>query len=163
MTPSGLVPSLAATPSFAVTYYGSVWVTVHLFAGLALGNAVPAPYWALALIVVASHVFLDVIPHWDYTRTSHPVRYGAADFSASVLTLLVAFLAFDASPALLLLGVLAAAPDFDVLYNAARGRRGDYWWPSHWASFPHGSCAPLPGILTQATVVAVSGLTLALA
>ncbi len=145
-----------------MAYYSAVWVTVHLYAGLALGAAIPAPWWALTLIVLASHVLLDLVPHWDYTRTEHPVRYGALDFGAAVLTVIVGYVAFGASVGLLALGVISAAPDFDVLYNAARGRQGDYWWPSHWKSFPHGSCAPLPGILTQAAVMAASCLTLAL-
>lgn len=140
-----------------------MWVTVHLYAGLALGAAIPAPYWALVLIVLAAHILLDLVPHWDYTRTSHPVRWGSLDFGAGALTVVVGYLAFGASPGLLLLGVISAAPDFDVLFNAARGRQGDCWFPSHWRSFPHGECAPLPGIVTQAAVVAASCVTLALA
>lgn len=146
-----------------MTYYGPVWVVVHLYSGLGLGAVIPAPYWALVIIVLAAHVVLDLVPHWDYTRTSHPVLYGSLDFGACVVTLLVAYFAFGAPLWLLALGILSALPDFDVVYNAARGRQGDYWFPSHWRSFPHGSCAPLPGILVQAVVVALSCVALALA
>lgn len=140
-----------------------MWVVVHLYSGLALGAAIPAPYWALVLIVIVAHVALDLVPHWDYTRTSHPVTYGALDFGASVLTLVVGYLVFHAPIPLLILGIISAAPDFDVVYNAARGRQGDYWFPSHRRGFPHGSCKPLPGILVQAVVVALSCVAMALA
>jgi hypothetical protein len=140
-----------------------VWVVVHLYSGLALGAAIPAPYWALVLIVLAAHVALDLVPHWDYTRTRHPVIYGSLDFGVSLVTLIVGYFVFHAGLPLLALGVISAAPDFDVVYNAARGRAGDYWFPSHRKGFPHGRCKPLPGILTQAVVVAASCVALALA
>jgi len=139
-----------------------VWVVVHLYSGLALGAAIPAPYWALVIIVIVAHVLLDLVPHWDYTRTSHPLAFGSLDFAASLLTVLAGYFAFHASIGLLVLGSLSAAPDLDVLYNAARHREGQYWFPSHRKGFPHGSCAPLPGILVQAVVVAACCVTLAL-
>lgn len=140
-----------------------MWVVVHLYSGLALAVLVPGPYWALVIVVLVAHVLLDLVPHWDYTRTSHPVRYGAMDFAAALLTCIVGYLAFGASLRTLSLGVLSAAPDFDVLINAARGRTDKYWFPSHWERFPHGSCAPLQGITVQAVVVALSCVALALA
>ena len=145
-----------------MAYYAAVWVVTHLYVGLALGVAVPAPYWALVLIVLASHIVLDLIPHWDYTHTRHPVFYGTLDFGAGLLTVVVGFFAFGASPWLLLLGILSAAPDFDVLFNASRGRQDHYWWPSHRSEFPHGKAAPLPGILGQVAFIAASCVVLAL-
>lgn len=140
-----------------------MWVVVHLFVGLAIGVAVPLPLWVLVLLAIGSHVALDLIPHWDYTHGSSPVVAAALDFLASLATLAVAWLVFGAAPAVLLVGIVSAAPDFDVAYAAARGRIGDYWFPSHWQSFPHGSCSPVPGILTQAAVVAASCAAMALA
>lgn len=138
-----------------------MWVVVHLYTGLGLG-LLPLPYWSLVLVVLASHLFLDVVPHWDYTHSAHPIRWGALDFGASLLTVVVGYLAFGAPLRLLALGILAAAPDFDVLVDVLRHSRGQYWWPGHRPSFPHGSAAPLPGIATQAVVVIAAAAALAL-
>ena len=138
-----------------------MWVVVHLYSGLALGR-LPLPYWALVLVVLASHVLMDLIPHWDYTHTSHPIRWGACDFAAGLLTVVVGYVAFGAPLRLLALGVLAAAPDFDVLARGLRHGRGEYWWPSHRSGFPHGRARPLPGIATQAAVVVASVVAIVL-
>lgn len=60
---------------------------------------------------------------------------------------------------MLLLGVLAATPDFDVLAKAVK-KRHDYWFPSHWRRFPHGSCCPVSGVAVQVAIVSVSGALL---
>jgi hypothetical protein len=135
-----------------------VWVVTHLYAGLALAQ-LPLPLWVLVLVMLASHVVMDLIPHWDYTRTRHAMLWGALDFGAGLLTVIVGYWTLGASPRVLLLGVLAAAPDFDVLLN---GRHGRYWFPSHRPPFPHGACGPLPGIAVQAVIVAAAGTVLAL-
>jgi hypothetical protein len=140
-----------------------VWVVVHLYVGLAIGVLVPWPYWALVVLAVGSHVLMDLIPHWDYTRSRRRVLWGLCDFSAGLVTLIVGYLAFHLPLGALALGVIAAAPDFDVLFNAMRGRAGDYWFPSHWQRFPHGQCSPLPGVAVQAVVVAGCCLGMALA
>ena len=140
-----------------------MWVVVHLFVGLAIGVAVPLPLWALVLLVIGSHILLDLVPHWDYTHTDPVILWGALDFLAGLVTLIVAWLVFGASWQVLLLGFLAAAPDFDVVFAAARGRSGEHWFPSHRKSFPHGKCGPALGITTQAIVVAGSCLAMALA
>ncbi len=135
-----------------------MWVVTHLYAGMALAQ-LPLALWALVLVMLASHVVMDLIPHWDYTRTSHAMLWGALDFGAGLATVIVGYVAFGASLQVLLLGILAAAPDFDVLVN---GRHGRYWFPSHRPPFPHGACGPLPGIAVQAAVVAASCVVLAL-
>jgi len=137
-----------------------MWVVVHLYTGLALG-LLPLPYWALALVVLASHLLLDLVPHWDYTHASHWVRWGACDFAAALTTVVTGYVAFGAPLRLLALGILAAAPDFDVVVRGLRHGRGEYWWPGHRSGFPHGEAGPLPGIASQAVVVAISAMILA--
>jgi hypothetical protein len=139
-----------------------MWVVVHLFAGLALG-VLPLPFWALALIALASHLLLDLVPHWDYTHTAHPVVWGAADFTACLLAVVLAAAVFGAPLRLLGVGMIAAAPDADVVASGLRGGRSSSLWPGHWQHFPHGACRPLPGIATQVVVLLASGLALALA
>jgi hypothetical protein len=129
---------------------------------MALGAVIPVPFWALVIVVIVAHVALDLLPHWDYTRTRHPIAYGALDFGASLLTLAIGWLVFRAPASLLVLGAISAAPDCDVLISAASGRQGNGWFPSHWRRFPHGECKPLPGILVQVLVVALSCAALAL-
>lgn len=139
-----------------------MWVVVHLYAGLALAQ-LPLPLWALVIVMILSHILMDLIPHWDYTRSGRTLPWASLDFIACLLTVLLGGLVFGLSLQMLLLGVLAAAPDFDVLVKAIRGRRDGYWFPSHWRRFPHGQTTPLPGIAVQALVVAVSCIALALA
>lgn len=135
-----------------------MWVVTHLYAGLALA-LLPLPLWALVLVMLASHLLLDLVPHWDYTRAQQAIRWGAADFGVSVLTVALGLSVFGLSLQTVLLGILAAAPDFDVLLHGSDKR---YLWPSHRPPFPHGSCGPLPGIAVQAAVIAASIAVLAL-
>lgn len=44
-----------------------MWVVVHTYVGLAIASLLHLPFWLVALIVLASHVLLDLVPHWDYT------------------------------------------------------------------------------------------------
>ena len=80
----------------------------------------------------------------------------------SLVLVVVGYVAFGAPLRLLALGILSAAPDFDVLVGTLRHGQGEYWWPGHRSSFPHGRAAPLPGIATQAVVVIAAAAALAL-
>ena len=133
-----------------------MWVIVHVYVGLAIGSAVGAPYWLLVLVVLASHVLLDLVPHWDYTVTDRQVLWGALDFGGGLLTLVLCLVFLKTPWSVLALVPISGAPDFDVLVNTLRGRRSDYWFPSHWRRFPHGRCGPLPGIAVQAAIMAAS-------
>lgn len=140
-----------------------MWVVVHLYVGLAIGAAVPLPLWALILVAIGSHVLLDLVPHWDYTHTPPVILWGTLDFLAGLVTLAAAWLVVGASWQVLLVGIVAAAPDFDVVFAAGRGRVGQHWFPSHREGFPHGKCGPALGISTQAIVVAANCVAMALA
>jgi hypothetical protein len=133
----------------------AVWVIVHVYMGLAIAAVTPAPRWAIALIVVASHVLIDLVPHWDYTFTRKIVLWGSADFLASLASLIVFFVVLDAPLWMLAMGILSGAPDFDVLVSGLRGDDARHWFPSHWRRFPHGQCAALPGVTIQLALVAV--------
>jgi hypothetical protein len=133
-----------------------VWVIVHVCVGLAIGAAVGAPYWLLVLIVLASHVLLDLVPHWDYTVADRQMLWGALDFGASLLTLVLCLVFLKTPWSVLALGPISGAPDFEVLVNTLHGRRRDYWFPSHWRRFPHGRCGPLLGISVQAAIMVAS-------
>ena len=132
-----------------------MWVIVHVFVGLAIGSAVEAPYWLLVIIVLASHVLLDLVPHWDYTVTDRQVLWGSLDFGASLLTLVLCLI-FLKTPWSVLALASSGAPDFEVLVHTFRGHRNDYWFPSHRQRFPHGRCRPLPGITIQAAIMAAA-------
>jgi hypothetical protein len=59
---------------------------------------------------------MDLVPHYDYTVSRHPVAYGVLDFSGS----LAAFLRLPGSRSagrfwLAFMGLLSGAPDWDVL------------------------------------------------
>jgi len=135
-----------------------VWVIVHVYVGLAIGTAVEAPYWLLVLLVLVSHVLLDLVPHWDYTVTDRQVLWGALDFGASLLTLVLCLIFLSTPWSVLALGPISGAPDFEVLVDTMRGRRSDYWFPSHRQRFPHGRCGPLPGIAIQAGIMAAAAV-----
>jgi uncharacterized membrane protein len=69
-----------------------MWVTTHVLAGLAIAAALGGPWWLVLVAVIVAHVVMDLIPHWDYTKTTHPVLYGWCDFLAGLILWLVAWL-----------------------------------------------------------------------
>ena len=133
-----------------------MWVVVHLYVGLAIGASVKAPFWEVAVLVVASHVLLDLVPHWDYTAAAHDILWGWADFLAALATLIVGFAVLHMPLAVLAMGPISGAPDLDVLIYTITGRKGRKWFPSHWDTFPHGRCGPRLGIPLQLGVIVVS-------
>jgi hypothetical protein len=132
-----------------------MWVIVHTYVGLAIASLVHRPFWQVALLVIASHVLLDLVPHWDYGQAPHAIAWGWLDFLAALATLLV-LLAAGTPWSIVLMGPISGAPDFDVLFFVAAGGRGRKWFPSHWRSFPHGHCGKRVGIALQAAIMAVS-------
>ena len=132
-----------------------MWVIVHVYVGLAIGTAVRAPYWLLVLIVLASHLLLDLVPHWDYTVTAHALAWGWLDFLGALATLIVLLLA-GYPWAVVLMGPISGAPDFDVLFFVIGKGRGRKWFPSHWDRFPHGHCGRTAGVTLQFAIMAVS-------
>ena len=132
-----------------------MWVIVHTYVGLAIASLLHLPFWQVAVLVIASHVLLDLIPHWDYGQTAHALAWGWVDFLAASATLVV--LAATGTPwSIVLMGPIAGAPDFDVLFFVATGGRGRKWFPSHWGSFPHGHCGKKVGITLQFAIMAAS-------
>jgi hypothetical protein len=132
-----------------------MWVVVHTYVGLAIASLVHAPFWQVALLVIASHVVLDLVPHWDYGQTAHALAWGWVDFLAALATLL-ALLATGSPWSIVLMGPISGAPDFDVLFFLINGGRGRKWFPSHWRRFPHGHCGKTPGIALQGAIMAGS-------
>ena len=109
-----------------------MWIIVHTFVGLTIGAALDLPWWALALIAVGTHVPLDLVPHWDYTVSRRRLLWGWVDFLSSLATVLACWLVLGAPFALVALGPISGAPDFDVLHATIRGREDRHWFPSHW-------------------------------
>jgi hypothetical protein len=62
-----------------------MWVIVHMLTGLALGSALGGPWWFLFPLALVAHVVIDLIPHWDYTRTRHRVFLGVLVVSKSLV------------------------------------------------------------------------------
>lgn len=132
-----------------------MWVVVHVYAGLAIAALLREPAWLVAVLALASHIPLDLIPHWDYTVSSRPVLWGWIDFLAGLATLIACLLWLKMPFWMVCMGPLSGAPDFDVLVAAIRGHRSRHWFPSHWTSFPHGTAGPLPGVAVQLVIVAL--------
>jgi hypothetical protein len=132
-----------------------VWVIVHTYLGLAIASLVHRPFWQVAVLVVLSHVLLDLVPHWDYGLTAHAVVWGWVDFLAALATLLV-LLAAGTPWSIVLMGPISGAPDFDVLLHVASGHHAPRWFPSHWSSFPHGHCSMNAGIALQLAIMVAS-------
>jgi hypothetical protein len=134
-----------------------VWVIVHTWVGLALASLLHLAFWQMTLVVLASHVLLDLVPHWDYTAGRGRLLWGSVDLlaaAASAIALLVCGLPF----ATVVLGAISAAPDLDVVGSAVWGRESRHVFPSHWPGFPHGRCGPALGIPLQLGIVAVSAV-----
>jgi hypothetical protein len=132
-----------------------MWVIVHTYVGLAIASLVHRPFWQVALLVIASHVLLDLVPHWDYTLTAHALTWGWLDFLGALLTLIVLLLA-GYPWAVVLMGPISGAPDFDVLFFVLGKERGRKWFPSHWDAFPHGRCGEAAGVTLQVAIMAGS-------
>jgi hypothetical protein len=132
-----------------------MWVIVHTWVGLALASILHLPFWQMVLVVLAAHVLLDLVPHWDYTADRGRLFWGSVDVFAalgSVIALPMCGLPF----AVAVMGVISGAPDLDVVGSAAGGRETQPIFPSHWPRFPHGHCGPAVGIPLQLAIVAVS-------
>ena len=140
-----------------------MWVVTHVLAGLAIAALVGGPWWLLVILVLVSHVLMDLVPHYDYTVSRHPVAYGALDFGGSLAAFLVCLLPLGWPLWLAFMGLLSGAPDWDVLIATLRGDHARKWFPSHWASFPHGSSGPLWGISVQVALMAASVAAIAVA
>lgn len=136
-----------------------MWVTTHVLSGLALAALLSAagwPWWAILLVVVLAHVLMDLVPHWDYTVSRHPLAFSVVDFLASLLLFLAVWLALGWPFWLALMGLVSGSPDWDVVVAELRGGDARKVFPSHWKSFPHGRSGPVWGIGVQVAIMAAS-------
>lgn len=139
-----------------------MWVTTHVLAGLGIATALGGPWWLILILVVLAHVLMDLIPHWDYTVSRHPVIYGWCDFLASLAAFLGAWLLLGYPWWIAFMGLVSGAPDWDVLIAIMRGEDARKFFPSHWESFPHGRSGPGWGISIQVAIMVASvGIVLA--
>ncbi len=132
-----------------------MWVVVHTYVGLAIASLLHLPFWLVTLIVLASHVLLDLVPHWDYTVGGRRTLWAGADVLAALATV-IALLAAGMPVAVVVMGPISTAPDFDVVGSALWDRDSRHVFPSHWRRFPHGRCGPAPGITLPLAIVAAS-------
>jgi hypothetical protein len=133
-----------------------MWVSTHVLAGLAIAAALGGPWWLVLIAVILAHVVMDLVPHWDYTGSRHPVFYGVCDFVAGGVAWLLAWLLLGMPFWLAAMGPLSGAPDLDVLVAEIRGRQDVHWFPSHWKRFPHGRAGRPWGIGVQVVIMAAS-------
>ena len=134
----------------------------HLITGFALGSALKASLWLVLPAALGLHVLLDLVPHWDYGFSLRRPWWGYGDFALSAATFVVCYSYLGFTRRTLLTGLVSAAPDLDILLSALPLRWRLKWFPSHWASFPHGRADQALGILTQVGAVAVAVAILAL-
>jgi hypothetical protein len=127
----------------------------HLVAGFALGSALKVSLWILVPAALGLHVLLDLVPHWDYGFTLRRPWWAYGDFALSAATFVVCYSYLGFTERALLTGLVSAAPDLDILLSVLPVRWRLKWFPSHWASFPHGRAGQALGILTQVGAVAV--------
>ena len=137
-----------------------MWVITHVLAGLGIAAALGGPWWLVAVVVLLSHVLMDLVPHWDYTDSNHLTVYAWCDFVASLAAVCLAWAALGHPWWVAFMGVLSGAPDADVLIWLARGREGRKLFPSHWERFPHGRSGPAWGISVQVAIMALSAAML---
>ncbi len=145
-----------------------MWVIVHVFSGLALGAALGGrgaePTTSLLVLLplaLVAHAALDLVPHWDYTRSRLRALWAVVDVLAAAV-LVIAALRWEALPGwLALVGVVSALPDLDVLDAVLPVSKGRRWFPSHWRRFPHGQCRAAWGIPIQVGVMVLSAVVLA--
>jgi hypothetical protein len=140
-----------------------MWVSTHVFAGLAIAAALGGPWWLVLILVLLAHVLMDLIPHWDYTVSQHPIFYGVLDFVAGLAVWLLCWLVLHMPFWMAFMGPVSGAPDWDVLVAEIRRRPDIHFFPSHIKSFPHGKAGRSWGIGVQVVIMAASaGTVLAL-
>lgn len=136
-----------------------MWVITHTLTGLALGAVLAgrtAPLWAIVAAAVLMHMLLDLVPHWDYLHTRNRAIWAVADVMASVAVLVSMRLVAGAEWAVVIAGIVSAAPDLDVLNALWPTKRRIRLFPSHWSGFPHGSAPPVAGTFVQAVFAVAS-------
>ena len=144
-----------------------MWVIVHVFSGLALGAALGGsghePTMSLLILLplaLVAHAVLDLVPHWDYTRSRLRALWAVVDVVAAG-ALVIGLWWSGALPGwLALVGVVSALPDLDVLDAVVPVDKGGRWFPSHWRRFPHGQCRAAWGIPIQMGVIVLSAAVL---
>jgi hypothetical protein len=133
-----------------------MWVSTHVLAGLAIAAALGGPWWLVLILVILAHVLMDLIPHWDYTVSRHPLAFGVLDFVASLAAWLIAWLVLGMPFWMAFMGPISGAPDWDVLIAEIRRKPEIHYFPSHVTSFPHGKSGPLWGIGVQVAIMVAS-------
>jgi hypothetical protein len=133
-----------------------MWVIVHMLTGMAVGAVIPGGFWLGIAAAVVFHLLLDLVPHWDYTRTRKWLLFGSADVIAAAVVAFVGYRYLGFSARIVLCGLASAAPDLDLLNAMIPHRRRTRWFPSHWSGFPHGKAPPVPGIAIQALISATA-------
>ena len=78
------------------------------------------------------------------------------DVGVTVVALLAAGLSLDHGLSILMVGLVSALPDLDVLDAVLPGEDRRRWFPSHWSRFPHGTSSPTVGIPLQVLLVLAS-------
>lgn len=144
-----------------------MWVIVHVFSGLALGAALGGhghkptmSLPALLPLALVAHVVLDLVPHWDYTRSRLRALWAVVDVVTSGALIIGAWSSGVLPGWLVLVGAVSALPDLDVLDAVLPVRKGRRWFPSHWRRFPHGQCRAAWGIPIQVGVIVLSAVVL---
>lgn len=139
-----------------------MWVIVHIWSGLALGvglthPSINAPLWLILPLALLAHAALDLVPHWDYTKSDGVPFWAGADAALSLASLFIAYSYLGLPPAVLATGAVSALPDLDVLDTVRpSGPGGRRWFPSHLKGFPHGECKAVYGIPLQVAVIVLS-------
>lgn len=134
-----------------------MWVITHTLSGMALGALLyPLSLWLIVPAALLLHLILDLVPHWDYTRSPNRALWASADVAVSVAALVLARGVAGVEWVVVIAGVVSALPDLDVLDMLWSRHRRRRVFPSHWRGFPHGSATPVPGIAVQFVVWVVS-------
>jgi hypothetical protein len=114
-------------------------LTNHVLTGALLGLAIDNPY-VLAPTAVASHLVLDMTPHFGYitakngaqTRAPMFIMLGALDFPAALAVTAAACLAWPSRLPSILIGVLGATlPDLVYIPPIALGPRRAFRLPGY--------------------------------
>lgn len=122
-------------------------IFTHIAAGAFVGAFSPSPY-ASPFLGLASHVALDVIPHYDFENMKTEIFFGVL-----VVTILV--LGGANSSAILLGAAFAVLPDLEnLLWKLGKIKEKQKIFPGHVGIIPHGKVAGAANLLIQFAVTA---------
>lgn len=116
----------------------------HALTGAALGRLVFRKRYLAFLAGIGSHIFLDMVPHWDFLT----IRAGAINTALALACVIFLYGRYK-DPYLFWGAAGAMVPDIEVATSALGLSQGKLYFPTHSGALPHIQASPWWSIPAQ--------------